>query len=171
MFLFYLLLLLVRRIQRNCQLTNVVLRATVRSPIVINVCGRTSHEEYMAYLQLATAEEPEQAIKAPLRAKPAFAFIILPETVMRAPWRVRDEVLLWQIGVVFGGANPAAANPCLAHAGTHAKARCHALCLLMIKTNQAQAIVIHKHFVGGIFIPQRIIGDERLNDISQRYSL
>nr|YP_006234301.1 hypothetical protein HusqMp59 [Phlegmariurus squarrosus]AEV55825.1 hypothetical protein HusqMp59 [Phlegmariurus squarrosus] len=125
----------------------------------------------MAYLQLATAEEPKQAIKAPLRAKPAFAFIIMPETVMRAPWRVRDEVLLWQIGVVFGGANPAAANPCLAHAGTHAaKARCHALCLLMIKTNQAQARVRHKHFVGG-HIPQRIIGYKRLNDISPRYSL
>lgn len=78
----------------------------------------------MAYLQLATAEELKQAIEAPLRAKPAaFALIIMPETVMRAPWRVRDEVLLWQIEVVSGRANPAAANHlCLAreHTRKHA---------------------------------------------------
>lgn len=46
-----------------------VLRAAVRSPTVINVCGRTSHEGYMAYWKLVTAEEPKHAIKASLRAR------------------------------------------------------------------------------------------------------
>lgn len=68
MFLFHSLLPLVWLTQRNCQLTNVVLRAAVRLPTVINVCGRTSHEGYMAYCKLVTAEEPKHAIKASLRA-------------------------------------------------------------------------------------------------------
>jgi hypothetical protein len=67
-FLSYSLLLPVWLTQRNCQLTNVVLRAAVRLPTVIKVCGRTSHEGYMAHRKLVTAEEPKHAIKASLRA-------------------------------------------------------------------------------------------------------